>query len=424
MYLKKLAESIKIDEEKRLGIDSKAFVDSINKIDDMIGLADIKNQLAKHLKHAMRQCELGENCSNFHNIIITGGPGRGKTELAKKIGQAFIAMGFFGRNQYVEDNVSYDIPINEFIKIMRTFKKNSITHREIKREKYRKNPYGILRRHKHLNRRLANACIYRSIFGKIPILSGDSDKIVADITDGKYDDPERRLPEDYDIDKMISIESQEKVPLVGKCRVFSKDDLVGSYVGQTAIKTLKALQDCKGGVFILDEAYALLNMSNKGDKPCSFGIESLNKTNQYLSEHQSDQMVIFCGYRDFISYLFDNQKGLRRRFKTIYNIEEYSTKELIEIFFQKLPPRIIDEIPDMDKFREKLSKSMDGYKFPHQGGDMITLAQIVTIEFDWIDGDKKMFDELIECSLKELDKKHKEEGSVEQDSLNNNIMYI
>jgi len=422
MALKELINLIEIDENVTIGIKSQAFVDSIQKLDNMVGLTKIKTQFAKHLKHAMKQCELGENLNNYHNIIITGGPGRGKTQLAENIGNTFITMGFFSRNQFIEDDLDYTIPLNEFIKIMKTFKKNSITYQEFKRKKSGRTHVDFKHR-KKINRKLANLCISRSLFGNVPFFSKDNSNVyINDIINGKYNDSSKEIFEDFDINYLPD---DNKLPFIGKCKVFSKDDLVASYVGQTGPKTLKALKECKGGVFILDECYALLNLTSKSDRPCSFGIEALNKLNLYLSQHQNEQMVIFCGYKDFVSYLYDNQKGLRRRFKTIYDIDDYSTNELIEIFFQKLPPRIMQEIPNMKIFKNKFEIEAKKYKFPHQAGDMETLSQILTIEFDWINekSDKKI-NEIIENSLKELEKKHKEEGSIEKDSVCINHIYL
>ena len=55
--------------------------------------------------------------------------------------------------------------------------------------------------------------------------------------------------------------------------------------------------------------------------------------NQYLSEHKHDLMFIIAGYEEDIEKcFFAYNKGLKRRFSTVYNIENYDYNQLIAFY--------------------------------------------------------------------------------------------
>lgn len=97
---------------------------------------------------------------------------------------------------------------------------------------------------------------------------------------------------------------------------------------------LKALESCNGGAFILDEAYSLLNIS---DTACTFGLKALNAINQYSLGHPLNQKVIFCGYRDMIKGLYENQRGLYCRFNW-YTISKIIPQRVIHYLYDQPPP--------------------------------------------------------------------------------------
>jgi hypothetical protein len=391
----------------------------------MIGLTEIKEKLAEHFRHAMKQLKRGENTSRFHNIIITGGPGRGKTQLATRIGEAFTAMGFFlgtpkPEKSSEDKKTNITMPIEEYIRIMSSFKKMYASSKSL--YKFRK-PFYEMRRRRKIGRALANACIHNAIFKGIPFLSVGSKKIIRDITNGKYhrnDD----LPPECDMDGLLDFIERDdpKVQAVGQCKVYSKGDLVGQYVGHTAPKTLEKLEECLGGVFILDEAYSLLNVTDKNnDKVCSFGLESLNTMNQFISEHVGEMMIILCGYKELIKALYDVQKGLYRRFNWIYNITDYSAKELTTIFFSKLPPRLRTE---EEVLHEKFISILGDYKLPNQVGDIENLALITEIKFDNdLEDPEKLQLKHIKIAFEDMVSRQKEQGN-ETKETNKHIEHI
>jgi Holliday junction resolvasome RuvABC ATP-dependent DNA helicase subunit len=120
-----------------------------------------------------------------------------------------------------------------------------------------------------------------------------------------------------------------------KFKVVSRTELIAGYVGQTALKTLKVLNEAKGGVLFIDEAYSL--GGGQDESGTSYSKECLDTINKFLSENTSDFILIVAGYKDELDkYFFSMNKGLRRRFPWVYDISEYSINNLKDIFVHQV----------------------------------------------------------------------------------------
>ena len=109
----------------------------------------------------------------------------------------------------------------------------------------------------------------------------------------------------------------------------TRNELIAGYLGQTAIKTQKVIDDCLGGVLFIDEAYSLANE----DRDDSFSKECLDTLCEALSDHKDDLMFIIAGYENELNNrFFNSNKGLESRFIWRFKIEEYSASELMRIF--------------------------------------------------------------------------------------------
>lgn len=118
-----------------------------------------------------------------------------------------------------------------------------------------------------------------------------------------------------------------------KKNVFKKvtrHDMIAGYLGQTAIKTRKIVDDCLGGVLFIDEAYSL-------GSDDSFSKECLDTLCDALSEHKDELMVIIAGYEDELNdTFFKVNAGLKSRFIWKFNMGEYTPNELMQIFQKKV----------------------------------------------------------------------------------------
>lgn len=144
-------------------------------------------------------------------------------------------------------------------------------------------------------------------------------------------------------------------------------DLIGNYLGETSIKTQKILNNAKGGILLIDEAYSLGNPEGKD----SYSKECLDTINQFLSEHKKDFILIIAGYEnDLKKCFFKYNQGLKRRFNWIYTIDNYDKEHLKNIFLQNVENYnwTFQDNSFLDLFFEK------NYElFESKGGDMENL---------------------------------------------------
>ena len=105
-----------------------------------------------------------------------------------------------------------------------------------------------------------------------------------------------------------------------------RSGLVAGYLGQTAIKTQKVIQEALGGVLFIDEAYALAN-----DKEDSYGKEAIETILKAMEDHRDELVVIVAGYDDLMHKFIDSNPGLRSRFNKYFNFPDYNGEELLKI---------------------------------------------------------------------------------------------
>ena len=157
-------------------------------------------------------------------------------------------------------------------------------------------------------------------------------------------------------------------------KMVNRSDLVAGYLGQTAIKTSKVIEEALGGCLFIDEAYSLAN-NYEGD---SFTRECIDTLCESLSKYKGELMVIIAGYKDELeNTFFKANKGMDSRFIWRFYLEKYNYKELIAIFKKKTNDnKWILEIDDTDlnKWFQKNSKV-----FKHFGRDIEQLFSYIKI---------------------------------------------
>lgn len=105
----------------------------------------------------------------------------------------------------------------------------------------------------------------------------------------------------------------------------SREDLVAEYLGQSEIKTKKVLEEAKGGVLFIDEAYSL------SDSEDEYGKSVINTLLKFMEDHRDNTLIIIAGYPDEMAKFIKSNPGLESRFNTFLNFENYTLEELIEI---------------------------------------------------------------------------------------------
>lgn len=122
----------------------------------------------------------------------------------------------------------------------------------------------------------------------------------------------------------------KKMGLLSKGHVHEVDrtDLVGEYIGQTAPKVKEAIEQARGGVLFIDEAYAL---ARSAEDSKDFGREAIEIIVKELSNGPGDLAVIVAGYPKEMKTFLDSNPGLRSRFKMTYEFTDYLPQELCQI---------------------------------------------------------------------------------------------
>ena len=107
----------------------------------------------------------------------------------------------------------------------------------------------------------------------------------------------------------------------GKLVTVTREDLVGKYLGETAVKTRKVLDNNKGNVLFIDEAYSLGSTSHED----SYAKECIDTITAFLSENTRDFVCIIAGYPAQLKECFFNANpGLDRRFPWKYELNKYN----------------------------------------------------------------------------------------------------
>lgn len=103
-------------------------------------------------------------------------------------------------------------------------------------------------------------------------------------------------------------------------------DLVGKYVGQTAVKVKEVFSRAEGRVLFIDEAYSLCD-NERG----SYGDEAISTIVQEMENNRDNTFVIFAGYPKKMKELFEVNPGLRSRVPFTLNFNDYDADEMLQI---------------------------------------------------------------------------------------------
>jgi SpoVK/Ycf46/Vps4 family AAA+-type ATPase len=114
----------------------------------------------------------------------------------------------------------------------------------------------------------------------------------------------------------------------GHVKEVDRSHLIGEYIGQTAPKVKKALEEAKGGILFIDEAYAL---SRDGDDSKDFGKEAIEVLIKEMSDGTTDLAVMFAGYPKEMETFLKSNPGLKSRVGNYFHFEDFTPDELYHI---------------------------------------------------------------------------------------------
>jgi len=119
----------------------------------------------------------------------------------------------------------------------------------------------------------------------------------------------------------------QKMGLLSKGHVHEVDRalLVAEFIGQTAPKTKKAIEDARGGILFIDEAYSL---ARGDDDSKDFGKEVIEILLKEMSDGKGDIAIIGAGYPKEMEIFLESNPGLKSRFSHYFNFEDYLPEEM------------------------------------------------------------------------------------------------
>ncbi len=106
-----------------------------------------------------------------------------------------------------------------------------------------------------------------------------------------------------------------------------KNQMVGQWIGQTEQNMKDLLARARGNILFIDEAYQLVEDHNERD----YGHIVMNSLLTELGKERQEMVVILAGYTARMQKLLESNEGIQSRFPNVFNFEDYTTDELLEI---------------------------------------------------------------------------------------------
>lgn len=105
--------------------------------------------------------------------------------------------------------------------------------------------------------------------------------------------------------------------------------MIGAVEGESAKKTLSQMNEARGGILFIDEAYELVQ--DRGGQADPFGSEALTTLLDFMENHRDDLVVIIAGYEAPIERFLGENPGLKSRFAYSLSFTTYSPDEMWRI---------------------------------------------------------------------------------------------
>jgi hypothetical protein len=388
----------------------KGFIESLKRLSSMIGMKEFKNNIVSQIKYYfLNQVRLSKDKNNidshmFHTVLL-GPPGSGKTTAAEILADLWMDLGILKPelspkpvNLY-DSQVIYSDSYKNLEKEKNTLKDSnqklekslfdtkvrlSAIKTEIITEKDKIDSIKdtLIQRKAEIDPKL-NALLQRKLQS---LESGyeyivkkyttfGTDISVPRVTDEDYGleehEAKRRKLEDGSSISSSGSSSESNNMKIPKFIKLRRDDLIGKYIGHTAIKTREALMNGLGKVIFIDEAYELYNVTTDSSSD-SFGMECLSAILNFMNEFSDRTIIIFAGYEDLLKKtIFRVQPGLERRIAWTFTLNAYNEEELVDIYEKQLNEKLWI-LEDKDKVIKLFKEHKNSFK--HGGGDTLRLA--------------------------------------------------
>ena len=270
-------------------------LDSLTKSDGMITNC-AKEVIRGNKVAAKKLCKFVEQATAYHNPQITTLAIETKDWLVRYYGYQQLSDIFSGNNKTEDDNFTLEELIQQLNKLVGLNDVKSKVNDLIAFQKVQ-----LLRKEKGLHS--PKSTMHLAFTGN----PGTGKTTVARIIGRIY----------------------RKLGLLSKGHFMevSRTDLIAGYQGQTALKVKEVIEKAKGGVLFIDEAYSI----TENDHSDSYGRECLTELTKALEDYREDLVVIVAGYTEPMKQFFESNPGLKSRFNTFIEFDDYNVNELMEI---------------------------------------------------------------------------------------------
>ncbi|MBR4674267.1 MAG: AAA family ATPase [Victivallales bacterium] len=128
-----------------------------------------------------------------------------------------------------------------------------------------------------------------------------------------------------------------------------RSGLVGSYVGETAIKTNEIIDKALGGVLFIDEAYALATGGQN-----DYGSEAIATLLKRMEDDRDKLVVIVAGYSKEMKAFIDSNSGMKSRFTRYIHFPDYTPEELGDMFRMRAKKNQFELAPTLEAGLNKI----------------------------------------------------------------------
>lgn len=149
-------------------------------------------------------------------------------------------------------------------------------------------------------------------------------------------------------------------------------DLVGEYIGHTALKTRELVKKALGGILFIDEAYSL---ARGGEK--DFGKEAIDTLVKAMEDYKDRFILILAGYPKEMEQFLNMNPGFPSRIPIQIQFPDYGVDELIQIAQHFVKEREYTFMPQtLMKFKQHLIEVKE------RNGDSFSNARYVRNEIE------------------------------------------
>ncbi len=156
-----------------------------------------------------------------------------------------------------------------------------------------------------------------------------------------------------------------------------RSGLVAAYVGQTALKVKRVVNQAEDGVLFIDEAYALVRGEN------DFGSEAVETLIKLMEDRRETLVVIVAGYTEKMTEFIASNPGLKSRFTRFLAFNDYDAHQLCVIFetmvadagMQLTPVARAVAIEAFERVSETRGEGFGNARFARNSFERATMAQ-------------------------------------------------